>query len=575
MKKMYTSYGMVILFFLSLLYVQPTAAQNGKNHKIHNQGNNGNGNGNNGNGNNGNGNNGNGNNGNNGYVNENVSIYLDSLPVIPGVISCDNGPTVQLNGHIVHLAGYTYDYPEVGESTWFYCISSSTSPAISHVMFLDFCGFGNGDSLVEFGTWNSDPVVLNSGSGSPEYGYDGSTGNYGLKFDQGFNDGELRKYYFTIKGNPMLGSDTLLIKAGNGYSTGVVPGPDINCIPGDVTEECENFKYYYLSHSDEDPDSYLYSIDLVDTEASLTLLNSITDFHGHIGYASAEDALYMVSEDGNTLKVYNGNGDYIDTKTIEGLPEPGHVTNVAFNPDNGLLYIGDMNTAELYTIQPQDPSPLTPTLWGSAPISGGDIAFLEGELYLASKLGNTLFKWDGLSWLNVQALPRSVNGIAMTEDNQLIISNFQGNYIYKLDTDGSIIETYDVVVDGVSFTFLNGDLTSGCNSGIIAAPKSMGDNNDKLSTSEASEVDELKARVFPNPVIDKSVLEMSSPFDGKLTVEIYNISGVRVATTFSSDVVADRKYSLILHGNELSNGVYFVRLMSQNQIKVEKFMIAK
>ena len=68
--------------------------------------------------------------------------------------------------------------------------------------------------------------------GSPVIGTDPTTGITGLKFDEGFDDGETRYYYFTVDGN--LAEDdvvTVASKGGAGYDTALITGPSTTCSP--------------------------------------------------------------------------------------------------------------------------------------------------------------------------------------------------------------------------------------------------------------------------------------------------------------------------------------------------------
>jgi hypothetical protein len=109
-----------------------------------------------------------------------------------------------------------YDYPNPGYSTWYYTVSSTDgSNAISHLVFeLGLCC-----GVVDAGVW-TDFTTLESwwGTSKIQVQLDPTTQVYGIKFDDGFNDGETRNYYFTVQGNHAMDPEgiTVAIKTGGG-----------------------------------------------------------------------------------------------------------------------------------------------------------------------------------------------------------------------------------------------------------------------------------------------------------------------------------------------------------------------
>jgi hypothetical protein len=113
-----------------------------------------------------------------------------------------------------------YDYPDPGYSTWFYTATSSGDEnAISHlVLELGACC-----SVVDAGVWTrleDGSFVLDSwwSTGKIDVTQDPTTGVFGIKFDDGFAEGETRNYYFTVEGNHALAYEviTVAIKSGGG-----------------------------------------------------------------------------------------------------------------------------------------------------------------------------------------------------------------------------------------------------------------------------------------------------------------------------------------------------------------------
>jgi len=161
-----------------------------------------------------------------------VETALAALLAWPGSLQAE---PIDIGGHLVTFRGVEYDYPEPGESTWFYTVVSDGPPAISHVVFGLACDV---IQILDAGTWDgADFASLNSGGGHPEPNHfpsapiwDPTTLVTGMKFNGGFDEGETRHYYFTVNGNYEVDEIAVFaIKAGQLVLTGFVPGPSSDC----------------------------------------------------------------------------------------------------------------------------------------------------------------------------------------------------------------------------------------------------------------------------------------------------------------------------------------------------------
>ncbi len=152
---------------------------------------------------------------------------------------CTNN-SVTIGNDQATLECVRYDYPGAGQSTWYYTISSGSGPAISHVNFslnLDCM------SILDAGIWGPGLNHLNSGGGDPEIRFspDPTTGVIGLKFDEEFDDGESRNYYFTLDGNYQQSEMMLIVtKGGPGFDGAMICGPSADCLEiADCPGPCE------------------------------------------------------------------------------------------------------------------------------------------------------------------------------------------------------------------------------------------------------------------------------------------------------------------------------------------------
>ena len=91
------------------------------------------------------------------------------------------------------------------------------------------------------------------------------------------------------------------------------------------------------------------------------------------------------------------------------------------------------------------------------------------------------------------------------------------------------------------------------------------------SGTDSNLISSLIVKIYPNPVIDLSTLEIDGFLEGEVKIEILNALGSLV---LSQKMVPGR--SITLNGRELSPGLYFYRLvLPQNQVKSGRFQVAR
>lgn len=110
------------------------------------------------------------------------------------------------------------------------------------------------------------------------------------------------------------------------------------------------------------------------------------------------------------------------------------------------------------------------------------------------------------------------------------------------------------------------NLTSG-----ISAWKNAGFPVVKSSSIDLNAINSLVVKIYPNPVVDLSTLEINGFMEGEVKIEILNALG---------SLVMSRKMvpgsAITLNGRELSPGFYFYRLvLPQNQVKSGRFQVAR
>jgi rhodanese-related sulfurtransferase len=84
-------------------------------------------------------------------------------------------------------------------------------------------------------------------------------------------------------------------------------------------------------------------------------------------------------------------------------------------------------------------------------------------------------------------------------------------------------------------------------------------------------ISSLMIKIYPNPVVDLSTLEIEGFIEGEVKIEILNALGSLV---LSQKVVPGR--TITINGRDLSPGLYFYRLvLPENQVKSGRFQVAR
>ncbi len=101
-------------------------------------------------------------------------------------------------------------------------------------------------------------------------------------------------------------------------------------------------------------------------------------------------------------------------------------------------------------------------------------------------------------------------------------------------------------------------------------------------TSVASSVENEKTTVtqfelaqnYPNPFNPTTRIKYSIPFDSKVTISVYSITG-ELVTELVNDYKSAGTYSVDFNGSNLASGVYIYRMMAGNFVQVHKMLLMK
>ena len=81
--------------------------------------------------------------------------------------------------------------------------------------------------------------------------------------------------------------------------------------------------------------------------------------------------------------------------------------------------------------------------------------------------------------------------------------------------------------------------------------------------------------LYPNPMAAQATLHFRTEKGGKAQVYLYNQLGALVATLFNAEVQSGQEYYLTLNRNELAEGVYFCRLISNGRVENRRLTIVR
>lgn len=230
------------------------------------------------------------------------------------------------------------------------------------------------------------------------------------------------------------------------------------CLDQEGGEGCDDFSIFYASHGPGISGTNIYNVEISGDEAVLNLENNIS-YEAHIGYISESQIVLLVNANGNFVEFYDPNLGTIEGQVSleDGLSQ---LYAVVYNPNDELLYVGSDNQNSIYAVNLADGSY---EFVAEAPIHGGDLILIDGELYVATREGDELRKVVGASTEFVGSIPEDVNGAAASAENNLLVANFGSAVLTEVDTEANTVAEYTWILDGEPFTAKNGDMASGCN----------------------------------------------------------------------------------------------------------------
>ena len=89
-------------------------------------------------------------------------------------------------------------------------------------------------------------------------------------------------------------------------------------------------------------------------------------------------------------------------------------------------------------------------------------------------------------------------------------------------------------------------------------------------------INDVTMNAYPNPTHSNAIVEFTLSESDHVTVSVYNIMGLKVATLFDSNVESDLTNKLVFDGSYLPKGIYIIKLQSSNAVsKTTKLILNK
>ncbi|MFH1845477.1 MAG: T9SS type A sorting domain-containing protein [bacterium] len=100
-----------------------------------------------------------------------------------------------------------------------------------------------------------------------------------------------------------------------------------------------------------------------------------------------------------------------------------------------------------------------------------------------------------------------------------------------------------------------------------------------VTTSADGEGDELPRayrldRNYPNPFNPTTTIPFALPKTGRVTLNLYDLTGRMVATLIDEDLPAG-EHSIVLKSDRLASGVYFYRIQAGDFVQSRRMMLVK
>jgi len=206
--------------------------------------------------------------------------------------------------------------------------------------------------------------------------------------------------------------------------------------------------------------------------------------------------------------------------------------------------------------------------------SDADIGpLLNGAVINLAVTGSINVRADVCDEANVKSVKFMVNGNPFRTENSspyALAGNSGPNY-YPWNVQPGVYTIQAIPYSGINATGIQGtDLFVTIT---IIGSVSKRDEGEQLSVQPDENETVLKA--YPNPFSDRLIIEFMVIEDTKATVEIFNVSGQRLATLFDGNVRASELYKAEFKPERVSSGVIIYKLRTEKETTYGKAVMVE
>ena len=224
--------------------------------------------------------------------------------------------------------------------------------------------------------------------------------------------------------------------------------------------DCQAFNTFYADHGNGISGTNLYRVTYSGSDAVLEFITNV-NFQTHIAYNGEANLIYAVNANGSEFVAIDPEG-VNPPATVEINGDIDQLYAVVYNPADELIYVGDDGANEIYTVDLSG----NVEFYSEGNVNGGDLAIQDGIVYLVSRSSRDLYEVveGGANILVNDNVPSHINGMAQANNaTGLVVARAEfAEFVELSAADGSIVQTYDAVLNNESFTLSNGDMAAGC-----------------------------------------------------------------------------------------------------------------
>ncbi|MCB0761991.1 MAG: T9SS type A sorting domain-containing protein [Flavobacteriales bacterium] len=114
---------------------------------------------------------------------------------------------------------------------------------------------------------------------------------------------------------------------------------------------------------------------------------------------------------------------------------------------------------------------------------------------------------------------------------------------------------------------------------LMSNPEAEGGNGPHLNDIQESKGEETSAviehKVYPNPAMEHTTFEFKMIEDGKVTIQIYNLSGQKVADIFNQEVKGGSLNRVEFNAGDIAEGVYLYQITNGDTVVTDRLIIKK